>query len=230
MSNVKSFNLQTFIAELSVASVRSQPWIGMAILIIFYTIGVVGIGFLGGANFILLTPLNLLLSLAVVLFYQPSWSNAKVWTLLVCYLVGYGMEVIGVNTGVIFGEYQYGPVLGPKIFDTPLMIGVNWVLLVYASGMFIHWLLPKQSFLVQALISASTMVLLDIIIEPVAIHYNFWTWAGPTIPLKNFIAWWIISFGLLLLFHKAFKNEQNKVARTLLFLQFAFFAILNITA
>ena len=51
------------------------------------------------------------------------------------------------------------------------------------------------------------MVLLDIMIEPVAIELDFWQWEGGNIPLQNYLMWfivalfmnWIISFNKLYL-------------------------------
>lgn len=214
---------------LAIAIQRINPTtIGIAILIIFYTIGIIGVGFSGYDQFILLTPFNLLLSITVILWFHPNWSSQTLLFLLTCFLVGFGIEVIGVNTGKIFGVYEYGRVLGWKLWDTPLMIGVNWVMLVYCSGMVTNWLLPKWHFLVKAIVSATVMVILDLIIEPVAIHYDFWTWAASDIPIQNYISWWLISFILLSLFHFLHPRGQNKVARVLLALQFGFFALLNL--
>ena len=39
-------------------------------------------------------------------------------------------EAIGVNTGLLFGTYEYGANLGFKIFGVPLIIGVNWTVLI----------------------------------------------------------------------------------------------------
>lgn len=36
------------------------------------------------------------------------------------------MEAIGVTTGVVFESYAYGDPFGIKIFETHIMIGVNW--------------------------------------------------------------------------------------------------------
>ena len=41
--------------------------------------------------------------------------------------------------------------------------------------------------------SASLMVALDFIIEPVAIHLDFWTWQNGIIPIQNYIMWLLVS-------------------------------------
>lgn len=202
---------------------RQNPNISIGILVILYAVGISCVKLNVHEDFLLLTPLNLLTSLALVLVYHTDWSRKSIAVLFTCFIVGYGFEVIGVNTGLIFGEYSYGRVLGLKIFDTPLMIGVNWVMLVYCSAALTNRLLPSLHFAVKAVISAAVMVLLDFFIEPVAVARDFWTWTAEYIPLQNYLAWYIISFVLLLLFHISHPKIQNKVAIALLILQFVFF-------
>ena len=92
---------------------------------------------------------------------------------------------MGVHTGFPFGSYSYGPVLGFQLFEVPLMIGVNWLLLVYMTGNLFRESIANDWL--AAALSASVMVLLDIAIEPVAVALDFWTWEGDIIPLSNFI-------------------------------------------
>ena len=49
------------------------------------------------------------------------------------FLLGFVVEVVGVQTGLIFGSYSYGATLGVKLFDTPLLIGLNWIFVSYSS-------------------------------------------------------------------------------------------------
>ncbi len=202
--------------------------LGSFLLIVFYTVGTIGIGLFNSPQFILLTPLNLLISITIVLAYHTNWSILFIGYLIFCFLVGFGVEVIGTNTGQLFGAYQYGEALGWKLWNTPIVMGINWVMLVYCSGTVINGLIPSASFFIKAAVSASVMVLLDFFIEPVAIHCDFWKWEAVNVPILNYLMWWLISFLLLLLFHFLAPKTENKVARTLLLLQFAFFIILNL--
>ena len=97
--------------------------ISIAVLIIFHMVGIGGVLLANPIEFLRLTPLNLLLTLVIILVNQQQWKFA--WVFVVTYLVGFFVEVLGVNTGFPFGEYEYGSVLGPKVFETPLMIGLN---------------------------------------------------------------------------------------------------------
>ena len=82
--------------------------------------------------FLSLTPLNLLISAVLLFIFHEKYSKIHVLSFVIIAILGYIFEVIGVNTGKIFGVYTYGPVLGWKLLETPLIIGVNWIILTYS--------------------------------------------------------------------------------------------------
>lgn len=204
----------------------SRSTLSIAILVIVYSVGIAGVKLAIHEDFLLLTPLNLLLSLALVLWNHTVWNRFTYLFILVCFLVGFFAEVIGVNTGLIFGNYVYGPVLGWKLWHTPLIIGVNWVMLAYCSGVVANYLLAKAHWIIKAIFAASLMVGLDVLIEPVAIRYDFWTWQAEVPPLQNYIGWFFVALPLLLLFHSRMSQVKNKVALVLFILQIIFFSLL----
>lgn len=206
----------------------NQRWIGItSILSIFYAVGIAGILIPLHKDFLLLTPFNLLLSLALVYWNHQPWT-ASTWGFIgLSYVVGFGAELFGVQTGLLFGNYEYGPVLGWQIWGTPLMIGVNWLIVGYCSGVLVNHLLPGQSVIIKSLVGALLMVALDVLIEPVAMAYDFWQWEGNSIPLKNYVGWLMVAFPLQLYFATFQGNIKNKAAISLFILQVIFFAILR---
>ena len=72
------------------------------------------------------------------------------------------------------------------------------------------------------------MVTLDLLIEPVAIRYDFWQWAGSDIPLRNYLSWYLISFFLHVIFQKLDFSKNNPLAIKLLIIEMAFFVSLNL--
>lgn len=205
-----------------------EPKYAILVLTILYIVGVFGILIPIHEQFILLTPLNLLTSLGLVLIFHKNWTTSMTIFVAIAFSIGFGIEILGVQTGLVFGEYSYGKVLGPKLLGTPFMIGVNWIMLTYCSAITIQTVFPKLSKVIKAILGAATLVLLDFLIEPIAIQYDFWSWGGVDIPIQNYIAWFIISFGLSFIFYQIVGGQSNKVAIALLILQFAFFGILNI--
>ena len=114
-------------------------------LVSMYMGGLVGIALPVHEDFVLLTPLNLLASLSLILWHHPKWDRPLSIFLLLCFFTGFLVELAGVQTGLIFGEYQYGEVLGWKIWGTPLIIGINWAMLVYASASSVNYFFGKLS-------------------------------------------------------------------------------------
>ncbi|WP_266362785.1 carotenoid biosynthesis protein [Tellurirhabdus rosea] len=173
------------------------------------------------ALFRMLVPANLLVSAGLLLAFHTDWNRPFLFYCLLALLVGFWVEVLGVKTGFVFGTYAYGPTLGWKWLDVPLIIGVNWLVLTYCCGT----LCDRLSFPVylKAILAASLMVLLDLFIEPVAIQLDFWTWFGADIPIRNYLGWWIVSLILFSFWYGLPFRKQNPLALPLLLLQFLFF-------
>ncbi len=195
------------------------------IILLFHVSGFIGMQTSYRQWFIDLTPLNLLVSVAMLLRHELKNKPSVFIFATLIFLGGYFVEVVGVNTGLIFGKYTYGPVLGLKLAETPLLIGVNWLILVFCIGLLLNPYSIPNVF--KALIGALVMTTIDYIIEPVAIQFNFWTWNLGTIPLQNYVAWYIFSFLFLFIFYQFNFTKSNKVAPWLLVTQVIFFLLLN---
>ncbi len=217
--------------SISINGIKAEvDQLAIAALAIVYLVGITGI--LGNIHpqFIYLTPINLLFSTVLVLLNHGPWKAAHVGFLVLCFVIGFFSEVLGVQTGLIFGEYSYGDVLGLKLWGTPLMIGVNWLMLVYCSCVTVNHITVDSPAWLKATLAAGAMVLLDILIEPVAIDYRFWTWEEAKVPLQNYLAWFLIALVLCFLFQKMIGARKNKVAVVLFILQFLFFLILGVVS
>lgn len=171
-----------------------------------------------------LTPLNLLLTAAILFAFHTHWNRAFGLFCGLTYLTGFFVEVAGVATGALFGQYAYGPTLGLKWWNVPLIIGLNWLVLIYVTGIITAQFSISKP--VKALLASCLMVLLDIFIEPVAIAFDFWRWEGGQIPFRNYVAWFVISFILHLLFFYLPFRKENPAAKFLYLLQLVFFLIL----
>ena len=199
-------------------------------IVMFHLVGLYG--FLNSdleKLFIALVPFHLLLMLSLLVISTNDFSfKMRVFAIFV-YLAGFFIEVIGVNTGLVFGSYTYGEALGFKLFSTPLLIGVNWLILVYCTGVFLEQFKIKSSFFFS-LLGALILLSLDFLIEPIAIRFDYWSWAGGQIPLQNYLGWYLFSFLLFWIFRGLDFQKQNKAAIVLLFAQVGFFLALNFWA
>lgn len=197
------------------------------IIILFHLVGLYG--FLTpelSKLFIDLVPFHLLLMLLLLIFSIKEWSSHILLFAGIIFTAGFLIELIGVNTDAIFGSYTYGKALGIKLWQTPLLIGINWLILVYCTGIFLEQFKIKNRF-IFSLLGALILLSLDILIEPVAMRFDYWTWDGSVIPVQNYLAWFLFSGLMLWIFSSMSFNKQNKAAVVLLFSQFIFFAVLN---
>lgn len=173
-----------------------------------------------------LTPFNLLATAAIVLHFEEFKTPRYSLFIAITFLVGFFAEVIGVKTGVLFGEYYYGKTLGLKLFEVPLAIGHNWVIMVYGSNLLARKISQNRTIIV--LIGAATMTLIDVIIEPVAIKLDFWTWTENEIPLQNYLGWFLLSVLLQICMTFLMPKSNNWLAIRLLYILILFFGLLNI--
>jgi bisanhydrobacterioruberin hydratase len=214
---------------------------GIAVLL--HIVGLVGILGYNSDIIIMCTPINLLICFMLLVWTQRE-KNRDFWvfTIVVC-LFGFFIEVIGVNTGKVFGNYTYGKVLGPKLFGTPFIIAVNWFIIIYCCGITTYTLLmkiigrlapaasgpPKIIKSLTLLTDGATLAtLLDWLMEPPAIRLELWTWTNETVtPWYNYFCWFIVSMLMLGIFNSCRFRRKNKFAINLLLIQLAFFLILR---
>jgi putative membrane protein len=163
---------------------------------------------------------------AALLLYFHETKTLKYWLVFSGIAVfGFLVELIGVNTQILFGFYKYGSSLGPLVFNTPIVIGLNWLVLVYCITALAG---PVRETWYFPLIGAFAMVLFDWVMEPVAISTEMWSWVSGSIPVKNYIDWFLIS-GFLFLMMRILKVEiKNRIAGIMLLMQFIFFLALNL--
>lgn len=193
----------------------------ITIIAIFHLVGFIGF-LISPAYFRSLTPVNLLLSAALVIVMSNQSKGLFYLTLLLTALAGYFIEVAGVKTGWIFGHYHYGSALGYKLLSTPLLIGVNWALLIYATNQWVRF----ENKYVTIIVAALLMVGLDFFIEQSAARFDFWYWRGARIPLQNYIAWFLISIGINWFTNKELSKKPNPTAKAFYIIQVLFFVAL----
>ena len=200
--------------------ILNKKHIPLLIILIFHVVGFVGF-LVNPGYFKSLSPLNLILSAGLVLCMSGNFHWKFFGSLLGIALIGFAIEVIGVKTEVIFGSYYYGNSLGIKVLSVPLLIGINWAILIYATNQF----LQIKNQMLNALFSAFLMVFLDFFIEQNAAKFDFWYWENSVIPIQNYVAWFIISFLLNLVFQKNISKPSNQTAKAFYVIQIIFFGI-----
>ena len=196
-------------------------------LLVTHTAGVVGLLVPDSrAVFQWATPLHLLMTVALLLYFHHDWQRSFWLFVGSIMLLGYWVEVLGVSTSLVFGDYAYDTTLGVKVLKVPLMIAVNWLLLTYICGCVCSRLPTRTIWKIS--VAALVMVGLDGLIEPVAIAYDFWHWAEITPPLHNYLGWFVVAFlAQSLFFYLPFK-KSNPLAVPILIIQVLFFSTLQL--
>lgn len=158
---------------------------------------------MGGALLILQ---GALMGLWLTVNYGQWGILATLWILFLSWLV----EHIGATTGFPFGSYSYTDVLQPQILGVvPLAIPFAWLLIVTSAMGVAELFSDRESqtrgpqagiWPTRVLIATAFALLLDVTIEPFAVHVNhYWVWSDSDpsvyygIPASNFVAWWFTS-------------------------------------
>lgn len=142
------------------------------------------------------------------------------------YVVTFALEALGVATGMVFGAYRYGEVLGSHFLGVPPVIGFNWVMVVLASiGLFSR--LPGGR-VYGPLLAAMAATGFDWIMEPVAIGLGYWTWDDGDIPLQNYAAWFLIALVVSAAYSLLGLRSRRDTPAILAGAQLVFFGVLRV--
>ena len=204
-----------------------KPYIWL--LASMYLAGIIGLSIPESKTFFqFLTPFHLFTSFCILVLAQKQKNRAFWYFLSFAILIGFFIEVLGVKTQKIFGAYSYQTTLGSKILEVPPMIGINWFLMVFCTGIVLDFFLKKSNSSFQkSAIGAVILTLFDFIAEPVAIDQSMWIWEGNIPPVQNYIAWFIISFIMLMVFFKLKFQKINPLGAPLFIFQILFFSVLR---
>lgn len=208
------------------------------IALLFHISGAVGLHSSAREWFISMTPVTLtLMGIFLVLTDRGKQANL-LKTFLVSYAVGYSAEYLGVNKGLLFGDYSYGNALGIKVLNVPIMIGLLWFMTILSVGNLVKYLMTHIKFpvfikglglLFKVNIAASLTVLFDFFLEPAAVKLGYWNWEESGIPLYNYVCWYLVSAVIYSFFFRwQADSTPNKLAIALVFIQLFFFIMAQI--
>lgn len=213
---------QPVLSPVAPATNQRRLRLAQGVLLLFYTTGFLGLSFSQDPGFYLqFMPLTLLLTMGLLVAFQRDRGPAFVAFCLATAAASFFVEAAGVRTGLIFGQYTYGDMLGWKWMGAPLLIGLNWLMLTYMAGTLATYL-PVPGF-VRALVAALLVVGVDVCIEPVAVRLGWWTWQYNVIPLQNFKAWFALALILQVYFNRTDFVKRNSLVPFVYLLQLLFF-------
>lgn len=185
-------------------------------IIVFHALGLIGL-FIPQIQplIVKLAPFSFAVLFFVLLYIHFSSRRAFLIFALGVFICGFLAEILGVHAGSMFGKYRFGDVLGFRIAAVPLMMGLYFVILVYAAGQMMYYL-PFRSVFLRSLFGSISIVIFDYFLEPAAAHFDYWRWESGIVPYQNYLAWFLLCFVLLQLFY-AFHLPVKKKSGTILF-------------
>jgi putative membrane protein len=107
----------------------------------------------------------------------------------------YGIELLGVHTGVPYGEFYYGVDLGPTLFGVPVGLPVFFIPLVMNAYLLVSLLLGERagSRTLRLVAVVAAVLAMDLVLDPGAVALGFWVYpnggAYYGVPLSNYAGW-----------------------------------------
>jgi putative membrane protein len=192
---------------------------------IFFSVGIVGMGLPWTREiFVRLVPLTFIVCLAVLAIADQTRNPRLYWVSGIIFVTGWLVEALGVNTGVLFGEYAYSLHMGPAIAGTPLVMGLSWLMMLYLTVSVVQEVTMHPYY--RPVLAAVLMVVFDFLLEPAAIWMKMWYWEGGKVPIMNYIMWFLVSLVLASLFPILKIRIRNRLALRLYVAQMVFFLMI----
>ena len=133
--------------------------------------------------------------------------------LTITFIVSLLLEIIGSKTGYVFGgKYHYNNDNTPGfiLFGIPILIPIAWFGIIYMSINFCNYItnvrFPFEDSINHffIILTAIFVMLLDLVLDPLAVDEKRWNWELPGIyygiPILNFLGWLLVPLLILLIF------------------------------
>lgn len=203
-------------------SARISILTGIAILL--HIIGITGVIIFESSFFSNLTLVHLLIVLSFFFIaYNKQWTIFLTWC-STTYVLTFVAEWIGVQTGLLFGNYSYGPRLGFMVAGVPALIGLSWVI-VACGAISLAQQFTTTSWKVNLLASLFA-VIYDWFLEPVAFKFDYWDWETGVTPVWNYLCWAMLVCLLSMLWQQ-FKLKSSRFAANFFLIQIIYFILLS---
>lgn len=147
--------------------------------------------------------------LIVVVFAAASLSHALVWRggafaaalFASTALGGLAIEVIGVSTGLPFGEYRYTDSLGAQLLGVPLVVALAWTMMAYPA--YVVSEVVGGGIVRRALVGGYALASWDLFLDPQMVQAGHWEWSSEGlavagIPVTNYLAWFMVASLMML--------------------------------
>jgi len=136
------------------------------------------------------------------------------------------VESIGIATGFPFGRYQFLEIMGPTLFNVPILIGLGYIGMAYVSWMLARLILGADRsgadgsrLFALPFLASCVMVTWDWAQDPVwSTLLHAWRWrdggAWFGVPLSNYFGWFLTVFLIYLSFALYLRRWPNENLRS----------------
>ena len=177
--------------------------------------------------FLSTSPFAILITFILLVLNYDFKQKGFISALISIISIGFLVEFLGVNYDLFFGSYEYGDNLGYKIGGVPIIMSINWLVLIFLTGSFAEKIIPN--FLpLKVLFASLLMVFLDVLLEICAPKLDYWKFNDEVVPMSNYNSWFIISAVCLYIYFKLIKDKEYALSNNLLVIHFAFFGLLSV--
>jgi uncharacterized membrane protein len=124
---------------------------------------------------------------------QWTAGVARRWAFIIC-AFAFAIETVGTLTSLPFGDYHYTDKFGPLLGVVPLTIPFAWHVIVTNALFLVRAVAPQLHGLAEDLATGAVCTAYDFVLEPFATKVKgYWIWSGGSVPLLNYIAWFVLS-------------------------------------
>jgi putative membrane protein len=149
-------------------------------------------------SMVLIVALHVLPPLAFALIHGAKSYGPRsiLMFVLICFIVGNTTENLSILTGFPFGHYHFTDVMGPKLFQVPILLGLAYVGMGYLSWTLGRVILGGIRIVTLPLFAALIMLAWDLSMDPIWSNFvHGWVWhdggAYFGVPWSNFFGWYL---------------------------------------
>ena len=177
--------------------------------------------------FLSTSPFAILITFILLILNYDFKQKGFISALISIISIGFLVEFLGVNYDLFFGSYEYGDNLGYKIGGVPIIMSINWLVLIFLTGSFAEKIIPN-SLPLKVLLASLLMVFIDVFLEICAPKLDYWKFNDEIVPMSNYNSWFIISAICLYIYFRLIKDKEHTLSTNVLVIYFAFFGLLSV--
>ena len=177
--------------------------------------------------FLSTSPFAILISFILLVLNHNYRQKGFATALISIITIGFLVEFLGVNYDLFFGSYEYGNNLGYKIGGVPIIMSINWLVLIFLTGSFTEKIIPN-SLPLKVIFASLLMVFLDVLLEICAPKLDYWKFNDEVVPMSNYNSWFIISAICLYIYFRLIKDKEYALSTNILVIHLAFFGLLSV--